>query len=115
MRKITDNELFEFYIYTLNKCGLFLLNESDEIIGYSIFEEFDIGATTFLYKDNLNKLKDAGLISSDIVTKSLKLREMFIAIQNSNKWNLESVRTLPEWHKLFELSDEIKKMIACTL
>lgn len=115
MRKITDNELFEFYIYSLNKCGLFLLNESDEIIGYNIFEQFDIGATTYLYQDNLNKLKDAGLINNDILKKSLKLREMFFEIQNSDKWNLKSVRISPEWHKLFELCDEIKKMIACTL
>lgn len=80
LREITDKELFEYYIYTLNKCGLFLLNENDKIIGYSVFEEFDTGATTFLHQDNLNKLKDAGYISSDILTKSLELRGMFFAI-----------------------------------
>lgn len=50
MNKITENQLFDLYKDTLEKCGLFLLNEDEEIIEYNIYKEFDIGIHSFIVK-----------------------------------------------------------------
>ena len=53
MKEISIEKKFDLYLDTLEKCGIELLNLSDEMIGYYIFEEFEVGAISFLYKDNL--------------------------------------------------------------
>lgn len=109
--EITSTELMEFYIDTLERCGMYLLNEEDEIIGYNIFEQFDCGACSYLHKKSLSILNDDGLISNEIMEKSSELRRMFMELQGSDKWNLEAVKSSPEWRCILELSDEIKSLL----
>ena len=78
MEKISDKQLMEMYLDTLEKCGAYLLKKSDEDIEYNLFEEFDIGATTFLHDTVLGKLKLAGYIDSNIIEKSKKLRNQYM-------------------------------------
>lgn len=111
IRKISIEELRELYLDTLQKCGTYLLNEEDKVIEYNIFEEFDSGVVSFLHIDNLTKLNDAGLINDEVMEKSSILRSMVMEIQESEKWDVEGVRSSPEWRKILELSDEIKKIL----
>lgn len=67
---ISADRLMESYIDTLQKCGTYLLTMSDDDIEYYIFEEFDIGATTFLHDDTLTKLTKADLINKEIAEKA---------------------------------------------
>jgi hypothetical protein len=110
--QISDIELMEFYKQTLNNCGLNVLGMTDEDIAYNIFEEFDINAFTFLHSNTLTKLLNAELINKDIFDKSLMLRENFLELQNSNLYNIQSIKHSNKWLELFKLSDEIKSTLA---
>ena len=108
---ISIDKLMDFYVDTLQKCGVYLLDMEDEDIKYNIFEEFDINVISFLHQNTLYKLKDAELISEQIVERSIELREKYLAIQKTGTWNIESVRITKEWRNILELSDNIKSLI----
>lgn len=108
MEQVTDQELLEFYNDTINKCGIYLLNEDDETIEYNIYEDFDIGVHSFLHMNNLQKLYNKGLISIDKLKKSILLRNKVIDLQNSDEWNFENFKTSKKWNEIMILSDEIK-------
>ena len=109
---ITINELIEFFVDTLQKCGMYLLEKNDEYIGYCIFEEFDSGATSFLHDDTLLRLKTANLINENVSQKCSELRSKFMKLQNTDHWNVDSVKFTKEWREILELSDEIKSLMA---
>ena len=111
INEITIAKLKDLYLATLQKSGLYLLYEEDEVIEYNIFEEFDIGVMSFLHENNLAKLKNAGLISNNVMEKSSELRSKVIDLQQSQEWNVEGVRSSLKWRKVLELSDEIKRML----
>lgn len=108
---ISTNKLMEFYIDTLEKCGTYLLKMSDEDIEYNIFEEFDLGVISFLHDDTLSKFKEANLITEEISQKSSVLRSNFMLLQNTDQWNVDSVRNSENWNKILKLSDEIKSLL----
>lgn len=108
--KMSDKQLMELYVDTLTKCGLSLLKMSDEDIEYNIFEEFDIGATTFLHDAVLQRLKMAGFINEAIEEKSKQLRYQYLSLQSS-ACTVEAVKNDMRWRKVLGLADEIKKMI----
>ena len=106
--RITANELMELFIDTLQKCGVHLLEMSDDSIGYYVFEEFNSGVTSFLHDNSLFKLKETGLITGTIMQKSAELRHKFMALENTDLWNVDSVKYAKELREVLELSDEIK-------
>lgn len=110
MEEITVEKLFELYTDTLEKCGMYLLDESNETIEYNIFEDFDIGVHSFFHPDNLNILFRNGFISENKLIKSIELRDKIIAIQNSNEWAIEYFRLSPNWKEALSLCDEIKTL-----
>jgi hypothetical protein len=109
--EISINKLMEFYVDTLEKCGTNLLKMSDEDIEYNIFEEFDVGAISFLHDDTLSKLKETNLITEEISQKSSVLRSKFLLLQNTDLWNIASVRNSENWNEILKLSDEIKSLL----
>ena len=109
--EISINKLMEFYVDTLEKCGENLLEMSDEDIKYNIFEEFDVGAISFLHDNTLSKLKEANLITEEISQKSSVLRSKFLLLQNTDLWNVVSVRNSENWNEILKLSDEIKSLL----
>ena len=84
----------------------------DEDIEYNVFEEFDIGATTFLHDTVLQRLKVAGFIDEAIGEKGKKLRYQFLSLQSSSAHTANAIRNDTRWLNLLELADEIKEMIA---
>lgn len=114
MDKISLERLMELYVDTIKKGGTYLLNEDDAVIGYNIFEEFDIGVISFLHINNLRKLNDAGLISDDMMRKSSILRSLVLKLQQGDEWNVSAVRSSIEWLKVLELADEIMSHAAVT-
>ncbi|BFT70109.1 hypothetical protein [Paenibacillus sp. P36] len=111
MKKISIEELYELYVDTIKRCGTYLLDSDDLVIGYNIFEEFDIGAITFLHTDNLKKLVYDGLISYEMMFKSSTLRGKFLALQQGDEWNINAVRQSSQWKEILELADEINSMV----
>jgi hypothetical protein len=108
MKQITENQLLDFYNDTLNRCGMFLLNEDDETIEYNIYEDFDIGIHSFLHIDSLNRLYDKGLISLSKLEKSALLHDKVIDLQSSKEWDFENFKSSEKWKEIMMLCDEIK-------
>ena len=111
MKEITEEKLFELYTDTLQKCGIRLLEMNDESIGYYIFEEFDIGVVSFFHNDALTRLEQANFITETIVYKSSLLRKKLMKLQNTELWNIESVKHSKEWQDILIMSDEIKALL----
>ncbi|CAM3610868.1 hypothetical protein PALU110988_30325 [Paenibacillus lupini] len=111
MMTITLEKLYEFYINTMKSCGTYLLSSNDSVIGYNIFEQFDIGAVSFLHRDNLQKLFEAGLINDEVMNKSLILRSEFLELQQSDEWNINAVRYSSVWRQILKLADEINSLV----
>jgi hypothetical protein len=108
---ITIDRLILLFEDTLQKCGVYLLDLSDEDIGYAIFEEVCIGIISFLHEDTLLKLKNENMINELIMQKCVELRMKFLTLENTDKWNISSVRDSLEWRNVLELSDEIKVLL----
>lgn len=106
-------ERYDDWKETLNHCGLYLLKKSDDEIGYHIFEEFDIGVRISCTDDMLTLLCENGFIDDKMKMESMELRKLFceIQIQESQLWNIESLRKHPRWKKIMELADLIKSQI----
>ena len=103
-------KLFEDFLDTLERCGSHLLQECDEEIGYQIFEQFDIGATSCLYEDNLIVLRQAGYIDDEMVQMSKEIRERWfalLALEEKRPYIMAEIRTKKEWLELFELCDRL--------
>lgn len=109
--EITIEERYDLFVDTLNKCGMYLLNENDETISYFIYEEFDIGVVSFLHSDNLDTLMQNGYINKNIVSMCNNLRQLVFGLQNTEEWNLENIRNSIKWRNILELSDEIKLLL----
>ena len=62
MEKISPEELYSLYKDTLFKCQSKIFNYADDIIEMMVFEDFVIGATSFLHDNSLNRLLDNHLI-----------------------------------------------------
>lgn len=111
MKRITLGKLFSFYVDIFNRFGLHLLSETDQMLGYYVFEAtgIEIG---YCSNQILTQFLDEGMIDQEIFENSSFLLESFRRLENTMPIrNAESIRNSPEWKKLMELSDNIKKMI----
>lgn len=104
---------YQRFVITLQKCGNFLMNASDETIETCIFEDFDIGIRGDLCDANLELFIYEGWINEEIKDKCLKLQSLFLNIHNKRPhiWNVQSVRTSKVWQEVLELSDEIRSLL----
>src|SRR6266699_5507498 len=107
MKTRTTTELNADFDSTLASCSSKILNDSDELVSRHIFEEFDVGATSFLHPSSLQRLLEAGYVDNEIKELCATLRaEALSAIQNHR--SVAAVRTEPSWRGVIELSDRIK-------
>ena len=109
MTRITLGKLFELYVDALNKFGLYLLHETEQMINYYVFEETDINIG-YCSKRILDRFLEEGMIDEEIYENSSLLLENFRRLESRMLVrNAEAVVTSQEWKKLMELSDHIKK------
>ena len=111
MQPISCAKLFEFFAGTFDHFGTFLLNADTEDIAYYVFEEFDCDSITFLHENTLDRLLEGGYICAEVYPLCQELRKKFRALENTVLWDVEAVRTTPEWYELMVLADEIKIMV----
>lgn len=109
MYYITKNKLFEFFKETVNCCGSFLLNLTDEEIGYNIFEVFDINVRTFFHDDNINVLLSNNLITKKVYYQAQIIRKRFLEIENTDEWSVVGVRGSVRWRDIMNLCDSIRE------
>lgn len=111
MTQISCTRLFDLFTDALNHFGTFLLNMDAEDIGWHVFEEFDSDSITFLHENTLNRLLDGGYISAEVYPLCQLLRKKFRELEGTDLWDVEAVRSAPEWYELLVLSDRIKSMV----
>ncbi|MBC1568156.1 hypothetical protein HCJ20_04425 [Listeria sp. FSL L7-1425] len=111
MKKLTVGGKFDWFIDTLEKSGMFILELSNEEIETFIFEDFIVGVTSFFSKNNLDELKANEIIDADMERNAYLLREKVLKIDNTNLWNINSVRQNSEWLDIFRRSDELKRQL----
>ncbi|PDK02465.1 hypothetical protein AF280_11430 [Listeria monocytogenes] len=109
--KITIGGKFDWFIDTLEKSGMFILELSNEEIEKFIFEDFIVGVTSFFSKNNLSELKANEIIDEDMEKNAYLLREKVLKIDNTDLWNINSVRQSSEWLDIFRRSDELKRQL----
>lgn len=108
-----NKDKYERFVFTLNRCGKFIIDSTDEVIETYIFEDFDVGIRGDLCDENLELFMEEGWIDEEIRKSCLKLRSLFCDIQMKQPqiWNIQSVRASKVWYEIMELSDEIKSML----
>ncbi|EAC7762630.1 hypothetical protein ACT12_00580 [Listeria monocytogenes] len=111
MKKLTVGGKFDWYIDTLEKSGMFILELSNEEIETFIFEDFIVGVTSFFSKNNLSEPKANEIIDEDMEKNTYLLREKVLKIDNTDLWNINSVRQSSEWLDIFRRSDELKRQL----
>ena len=107
MNEISLAELYDLYLDTVGRCTGELKNRSDEEIEYNLFEEFDVGAHSFLQEDNLTKLRRAGYIDDEMLELSKDVRNRWLDLQNQS-WTVQDIKSKKEWQELFDLCDRLK-------
>ena len=111
MQNINVHEQYQLFQQALGSCGSFLLHCSDKEIAHCLFEEFDSDCVSFLHESVLKKLWDEKLISHEVFCLSLKLREKFRALENTDAWNVNAVKADLRWKDIFCLADQIKQFL----
>lgn len=99
---------YDWFKEALNHCGSFLLDLSDEDIGYHLFEEFDSCSVSFLNENFLTQILSSGRITREILDMSLELSRKFRTLENTELWNVMSVKENQKWFEILALSDQIK-------
>ena len=82
MKEISPEELYSLYKDTLYKCQSKIFNYADDIVETMVFEDFVIGATSFLHDDSLNTLINNHLIDKKQYDLSREIRALFFEIED---------------------------------
>ena len=111
MKEITLEELYELYEDTLHQCGSHIFNYPDDVIEMMVFEDFNIGAVSFLHDNTLNKLLNNHLISKEKYDISRKIRALFFEIEDCGELTTECLKGQTEkWKHLIALVDKAVQM-----
>ena len=107
MEKISPEELYSLYKDTLYKCQSKIFNYADDIVETMVFEDFVIGATSFLHDDSLNTLINNHLIDKKQYDLSRKIRALFFEIEDCGELTMDCLKGQSEkWKHLTSLVDE---------
>ncbi len=110
MKKISDRELYDFYLDTFRHCTSKLLSLSDEEIGHELFEEFDAGAHSFLHGHNLARLYRKGYISREALQDSKEIRRKWIEL-HAPVPSIAEIKSSNRWRDLFEHCDKLLRKL----
>ena len=101
----------EWFNATIALCTSDILNESEEIILWRIYEEFDTSSISFLHENTLNLLLQYKCINEIIYRKAAELRMKAISIFDAhNERSLDFILQSREWKEIFKLCDTISEL-----
>jgi len=113
--EINRTERYDLFRAALDHCGTFLLELPDDDIGYHIFEEFDGDCISFLNEKNMELICESRRITRDIANMVLELSGKFRALEDTELWNVSSVRQNESWLEILKLADSVKKELMQTV
>lgn len=112
MIKLTIEQSFDFYLGSLERCGVHLLEMVEEDIEYEIFEEFETEHPASLSRYTLDVLESNGIIDENIAQLSKELQTKLLILERGNSlWNVDALKKSSKWKEILQLSDEIKELI----
>lgn len=111
MIKVTLQQSFDFYLGTLERCGIHLFKMSDKEIEYQIFEEFTTEYPGSLSRAMIERLEDNGIIDEEIAELSGELQTKLLWLNGTEMWDVESLKTELIWKEILLLSDRIKELL----
>jgi len=112
MIKLTTEQSFDFYLTSLERCGMHILELTNNEIEYQIFEELAMDYPGSLSKYTLTVLEESGIIDENIAHLSKDLQTKLLILERGNLlWNVDALKKSSEWKEMFQLSDEIKELI----
>jgi len=103
---ITVEELFELFIDAAYRGSSHTLQLSDEDVAYNLFEEFDIGVTSFFHDENLTKLQMAGFIDELMKNEARAARRQWLEIEEAQR-NTATARVSEKFRRVFQHCDAI--------
>ena len=107
MEVISPEELYSLYRDTLYKCQSKIFNYADDIVETMVFEDFVIGATSYLHDDSLNTLINNHLIDKKQYDLSREIRALFFEIEDCGELTMDCLKGRSErWQHLVSLVDE---------
>jgi hypothetical protein len=107
MKEISPDELYSLYKDTLYKCQSKIFNYADDIVETMVFEDFVIGATSYLHDDSLNTLINNHLIDKKQYDLSREIRALFFEIEDCGELTMDCLKGRSErWQHLVSLVDE---------
>ena len=107
MNQISVERLYELYLDTSKRCLSCVCNQSDENLGYDLFEQFDVGVTSDFHDDSLQRLHNAGMISHEAVVISQNIRKFWFDL-DPYSYELNEIRSHPKWKQLFSMCDALQ-------
>lgn len=113
MPQISVERLYELYIDTSTRCLSSTCSQTDEIMGYDLFEEFDSDVMAFFSDDALERLRKAGKISQEAAVASRRIRQFWIDL-DPYSYRLDEIRSHPKWKQLFTMCDELQFILKRT-
>ena len=110
MNQISVEKLYELYIDTSKRCLSSTCDQTDENMGYDLFEEFDSDVMAFFSDEALERLCTAGKISNEASIASQRIRQFWIDL-DPYSFRLDEIRSHPKWKQLFSMCDELQGLL----
>ncbi|MHC5215547.1 hypothetical protein ACYSNR_02700 [Enterococcus sp. LJL128] len=112
MKKLTIEQSFKYYLSSLNRLGMKIINLEDKEMKHQIFEELAIDYPASFSQYTREVLEENDIIDRNISLLSKQLQTKLLELERGEVlWNVKAVKTASEWKEVLQLSDEIKKLI----
>lgn len=110
MNETSMDRLYELYLDTAAKCNSQITSLGKGELEYNLFEEFDIGVTSYFHEDSLQNLLSAGKLNREAVFLSEEIRKTWFEL-NSETWTTDQIRTVQDWKLFFAAGDELNSLL----
>lgn len=111
MKELTTEEQYEYFEETFYKFNTTLLNQTDDDIEYTIFEDIIDNVVSFLHTIVIDKLLDEKYINKEVYVLCCDFRKQFIELEENTSGGVTEIRESQEWLELMQLADEIKSKL----
>ena len=111
MKELTTKEQYEYFKETFIKFNTSLLEQSDDDIEYTIFEDIINNVVSFLHTIVRDKLLDEKYINKEVYDLCCDFRKLFLELEEKSLRSATEVRKSKEWLDLMKLADEINSKL----
>lgn len=111
MKELTTKEQYEYFKETFIKFNTSLLEQSDDDIEYTIFEDIIDNVVSFLHTIVIDKLLEEKYINKEVYDLTCGFRMQFLELEEKSLRSATEVRKSKEWLYLMKLADKINSKL----